>query len=122
MLDGENGTRAGEATTVQLTRMEGILNLVAERISNLSTRVDGHDRDLLDVNKTIAIILSTTQRLTEQADARDAKAVALAAALKEAEEQRRTKTETAWSPYTKLFAVVAIAATLWGIFSPMFVR
>jgi hypothetical protein len=98
-----------EPTPVQLTRMEGVLNLVAERVSNTMKVVEQHSED-------IGVLKSTTQRLTDQAVARDATAIALAAALKEAEETRRTKAEQSWSPITRLFAVLTAIATIVGVY------
>ena len=111
----ENIINAGEPTPVQLTRMEGVLNLVAERVSNTIKTVEQHSED-------IGILKSTTQRLSEQAEGAKATAVALALALKEADETRRTKTETAWSPFTKLAVVVGGLGVLWGVFSPLIVK
>ncbi|WP_162942673.1 hypothetical protein [Cryobacterium soli] len=101
---------AGASVWIMLTRMEGTLNLVADRVANTIRVVETHSED-------IGVLKSTTQRLSEQAVARDATALALAAALKEADDQRRTKTETAWSPLTKLFSVIAALGVIWAVVS-----
>lgn len=110
--------RTEEPTPVQLTRMEGVLNLVAERVVNLSNRVDGHEHELKDQAADIASLKSETQTLREQAEADKATAVALALALKEADENRRKKAESSWSPWTKVFAVLAALGGLWLIIRP----
>jgi hypothetical protein len=92
-----------------LTRIEGVLNLVADRVSGLMVRMDRHDSE-------IGSLKATTQTLREQAVARDATALALAAALKEADESRRTKDTQTWSPFAKTITVIvaftSIAAVL----------
>ena len=105
----------GESVLVQLTRMEGKLDRVADRVDDLRARVDSHDNDITGLK-------SSTQRLDEQATAEQAKAVALAAALKEAEATRRQKSEQSWTPWQRIgaglgttitvgaFAVAALAA------------
>jgi hypothetical protein len=110
--------RVIENTPVQLARMEGVLNLVADRVSGLMTRVDRHEADLGGLQ-------SRTQRLEDGAKASTEKAEALALALKEAKDavdatslQESQKAATAareksdkdalgWSPITKLFAILA---------------
>jgi chromosome segregation ATPase len=113
--------REAENTPVQLARMEGVLNLVADRVSGLITRVDRHEAAIGDLT-------SRTQSLQEGAKASTEKAEALALALKEAKEaveatalQEANKAQVAareksdrdalgWSPVTKVFAVGAAAA------------
>jgi chromosome segregation ATPase len=110
--------RAEEPTPVQLTRMEGILNLISERLGTVQQRVDGHDRDISELNKGHAELRSETQTLREQAEADKATAVALALALKEADENRRKKAESSWSPWSKALAVVAAIFMIWQVLSP----
>jgi len=110
--------RAEEPTPVQLTRMEGTLNLINERLGTVSGRVDGHDRDIRALTDGHAELRSETQTLREQAEADKATAVALALALKEADENRRKKSESSWSPWTKVFAVLAALFIVWQIASP----
>ena len=89
-----------DSMPVQLARMEGTLNLVADRVSGLSGRVDKHEVD-------IAELKSHTQALAGDAKAEAVKAIALAAALKEADEARRQKSEQTWSPFAKSMAALA---------------
>lgn len=118
MTEEINTIRVEEPTPVQLTRMEGVLNLVAERVVNLSGRVDGHDHELKSQGSDIAELKSSTQSLKEQADADKKTAVALALALKEADENRRTKAESSWSPWQKALAVLAGLYIIWQIVEP----
>jgi len=112
-----------ENTPVQLARMEGVLNLVADRVSGLNTRVDRHESD-------IGNLKSRTQRLEDGAKASTEKAEALALALKEAKDavdatslQESQKAATAareksdkdalgWSPVTKVFAAATALAVI----------
>jgi hypothetical protein len=111
-----NIIRVEEPTPVQLTRMEGVLNLVLERVANVNTRVDRHEREITENRDDIAQLQSLTQTLKEGADADKKTAVALALALKEADETRRTKSESTWSPITRLFAILTGIATIVGIY------
>ena len=111
-----SSSRTGEPTPVQLTRMEGVLNLVLERVVNVNSRVDKHEREITENRDDINMLKSLTQTLQEGADADKKTAVALALALKEADETRRTKSEQSWSPVTRLFAVLTTIATLLGVY------
>ena len=85
---------------MQLTRMEGILNLITERGAMTTKIVEQHSED-------IGMLKSTTQRLSEQSASREATQVALAAALKDADETRRIKSENSWTPWMRFFATIA---------------
>jgi len=109
---------ASESWHVQLTRMEGVLNLVAERTVHLAERME-------KVESRASSLEAATQRLDLESEARDRTAVALALALKEAKEavettaqveaqkkqsderEASTKAALGWSPITKLFAILA---------------
>ena len=99
--------RAEEATPVQLTRMEGVLNLIAERGKNTDRRVDAHDHDISKLNTHVGDLQSLTQTLKEGADADKKTAVALALALKEADETRRTKSEQTWTPFQRGIVLIS---------------
>lgn len=74
-------TAAGvEGTSVQLTRIEGTVNLIAYQMTEVRSRVDSHEAQL-------AALTSTTQSLKEGAMASKETAVALALALKDAKDQ-----------------------------------
>jgi peptidoglycan hydrolase CwlO-like protein len=115
---------------VQLTRMEGILNRVADRVTDLRGRVDQHEA-------AIGVLKSRTQSLVEGAKASTEKAEALALALKEAKEaveatalQEANKAQVAarekserdalgWSPVTKVFAVGAATAVAVNVYQAL---
>ena len=106
-----------ESVSVQLTRMEGVLNLVGYKVTDLVIRVDRHERDLGELKLS-------TQQLAADAVARDATVAATAKALREAKEAQDataraevSKSERTWSPFTKIFATIAAVATIWAIVS-----
>lgn len=90
---------------VQLARMEGTLNLVAERIHGLSSRLDRHEA-------TIAELKSTTTDLSQKAEIARASAAEVASALKAAEEGRRIRSERRWSPFAKLITIALAAVAI----------
>ena len=97
-----------EPISLQMTRMEGVLNLVADRVSGLIFRVDRHETELAELK-------SLTQTLREGADADKKTAVALALALKEADETRRTKDNYMWTPFGRFIAALGTIATIAGL-------
>lgn len=111
-----------ESTPVQLTRMEGILNLVLERTSLLAIRVDRSEERL-------TLVEATTQRLDIEAVARDKTALALAAGIKDAKDTADATTageaqkeatkialkDQAFSPAIKLAALFGSVATVGGL-------
>jgi len=110
--------------------MEGVLNLVADRVSGLITRVDRHEGEIGDLK-------SRTQSLQDAFKAGAEKAEALALALKEAKEaveatalQEANKAQAAardktdrdalgWSPIAKLFAVGAAVLVMLNIWQAL---
>lgn len=113
-----------ETTAVQLTRIEGVANLIAERVSDLRGRVDGHDTRFGHIDEKVDRHDSRIQSLEEGAAAGEKTAVALALALKEAKEtadatarneleKENRKADTAWSPIQRL---VLFAAGAMGLF------
>jgi len=99
-----------ESTPVQLTRMEGKIDLLTYKLTSLDSRVEKHDQE-------IGVLKVDSQRLSEQAVARDATAVALAAALKEAETSRREKSEQTWTPFQRGIALIGGLVTLAALVS-----
>jgi len=88
----------------------------------IAERLDHHDRHFTAINGSIervaghmAELVLELQRLADQAVARDATAVALAAALKEAEESRRAQGEQKWSPVSRTITVILAVATVVGV-------
>ena len=119
-----------EPVIVQLTRMEGKLDRVGDRVNDLRGRVDVHEREI-DTLKSVA------QTLTEGAVAAKDTAVALATALREAKEATEatargeankaaalaadtaTKAALGWSPISKLLGVSAGLLVALNIFQAL---
>lgn len=77
---------------------------------SIAERLAGHDRhfslingSLVDIAREMRDLRMAVQRLADQAVARDATVITTAAALKDAEEARRDRTEQSWSPWAKIF-------------------
>jgi len=84
----------------------------------IAARLAGHDKHFASINGSLADLATemheltlAVQRLGDQAISRDATVVTTAAALRDADEARRSKTEQSWSPVAKAFAVLAAVAT-----------
>jgi outer membrane murein-binding lipoprotein Lpp len=97
--------REVESLSVQLTRMEGKLDGVDYKVSDLLIRVT-------DLEARVRVLESDTQALGASAQARDEKAVALALALKEAEQTRRDQEKYVWTPFNKFMAIVSTLASV----------
>ncbi|HEY9411110.1 MAG TPA: hypothetical protein VIP77_16140 [Jiangellaceae bacterium] len=89
----------------------------------IDARLAGHDKHFESINGSLADMVRemheltlAVQRLGDQAVSRDATVVTTAAALKDAEEARRGKAEQSWSPWEKVFAVLAALAAAVGIY------
>ena len=85
----------------------------------IAARLAGHDRHFAAINGSLADLARemhgltlAVQRLGDQAVSRDATVVTTAAALKDAEDARRAKSEQSWSPWQKIFAAVGASAAL----------
>lgn len=103
-------TPAPEPTAVQLTRMEGILTLVAYKTDNLVLTVGQHAKDIAGLQLKV-------QSLDQEAEARERTVVQTAQALREAKEQQDAtaraemqKSERAWTPTARLFAITTAIA------------
>lgn len=92
--------RAAEADAVVLARMEGKLDRINDRFMELVPRVSRLE-DRMKVQE------DTTLALSKDAAAEEAKKVALALALKEADETRRNQSEQSWTPIGRFMAVLA---------------
>ena len=131
--DSPDDRRAAQPTDsvgIQLTRMEGKLDRVGDRVSDLRHRVDAHDVE-------IGGLKSLTQSLSEGATAAEKTAIALAVALRDAKETAETasrsevaKTAAAsqeaaaraalgWSPVTRVFAVIALVAIVFNLYQTL---
>jgi len=92
--------RVAESVPVMLVRMEGKLDRVNDRVDDLIPRVNK-----IEARLTAQEIL--TLSLSKDADAEEAKKIALALALKEADETRRNQSERSWTPIQRFMAVLA---------------
>jgi hypothetical protein len=93
----------------------------------ISARLRSHDEHFAKINGSLDRVAEemhglklAVQRLGDQAVSRDATVLTTAAALKDAEEARRDKTEQAWSPVAKAFAVIAAVATVIGLVTTLY--
>ena len=89
-----------ESIPVQLTRMEGVLNLVNSKVDDVRNRVEKHEGE-------ISVLKAGVQSLQEGTVASDKATVALALALKEAKETADAASTSGYSPITKLYAAAA---------------
>lgn len=76
-------------------------------------RINGHISDMV---KELRALRLDVQALGDAATAAANTAVALAVALKEAEEKRLAQTEQAWSPLARLGVVAGIFVALAGLY------
>ena len=99
LLSADDSPRVAESVPVILARMEGKLDIVNLKVDNLSPRVSSLElrTDKLE-NDTLALSLN--------AGAEEAKKVALALALKEADENRRAQSEQTWTPAQRVMTVL----------------
>jgi len=88
-----------ESVPVVLARMEGKLDNLRDRVTELGPRV----AKLEDRTK---LLEDVTLSLSMRADAEEQKKIALALALKEADETRRNQSEQSWTPVQRFFAVI----------------
>jgi len=79
----------------------------------INARLAGHDQHFASINGSLADIANemhglklAVQRLGDQAASDATTRISTAAALKDAEEARRAKTDQSWSPWAKLIAVI----------------
>lgn len=93
----------------------------------IAARLAGHDQHFAAINGHLADLVSgqeavrlAVQRLADQAVSRDATVVTTAAALKDAEDARRSKGEQTWTPWQRIFGVVAAVAAGVVIWATLF--
>jgi hypothetical protein len=91
---------------------------VAGRIDE---RLAGHDKHFEKINGNLGELVVglegvrlAVQRLADQAVSRDATVVTTAAALKDAEDARRLRTDQKWTPVQRFIAVVGTLVALVG--------
>jgi hypothetical protein len=104
-MDDDLAPRTAEAVPVVLARMEGKLDLVQYRVVDLLPRVSRlEDRTSALEDQTLV--------LSKNAEAEEAKKIALALALKEADETRRNQSEQTWTPIQRFMAILAGAGAV----------
>ena len=91
--------RAAESVPVVLARMEGKLDRVQDRVMELVPRVN-------KLEDRTNVIEDNVLSLSMRAEAEEAKKIALALALKEADETRRNQSEQSWTPVQRFFAAI----------------
>lgn len=92
--------RTEESVPVVLARMEGKLDNIKDKVDGLNGRMDKlENRVTLQENFTLI--------LSQDAKAEEAKKIALALALKEADETRRNQSEQTWTPIQRFMAILA---------------
>lgn len=114
--DHDGSESPPDTTPVQLTRMEGVLNLINHQLSELIRRVDGHET-------RISVIELSVQRLGDAAVADKLTVQQTALALKDAKEATEAtaraeaqKAETAWSPVSRIAVAAAILSSLMAFY------
>lgn len=91
--------RESESLPVQLTRIEGTINLIKYQNDDMVKRV-GH------LEGITAKIQAEVQKLQLEAVARDATSAAISISLEKASKARDEESDRAWSPVSKLVTVV----------------
>jgi hypothetical protein len=83
----------------------------------------GHDKHFASINGSLADIANemhgltlAVQRLGDQAEAAAKTVVTTAAALKAADDARRSRSESSWSPWQKAIAVLLAAVAVVGLY------
>ena len=92
--------RIAESVPVVLARMEGKLDNLKERVTELGPRITRLE-DRMKIQEDLTLTLS------KDAEAEKAKAEALAFALKEADETRRNQSEQSWTPIQRFMALLS---------------
>jgi hypothetical protein len=105
-----------EPTPVQLTRMEGILTLVAYKVDTLVNTVGEHTKDIAGLNLIVA-------RLDQDAAADKRTVEQTAKALREAKEAadataraETAKSERQWTPMNRLYASITAASAILAVY------
>lgn len=91
--------RTAESVPVVLARMEGKLDRVKDRVDELIPRVG-------KIEDRVKVLEDATLTLSMDAAAEEAKKIALALALKEADETRRNQSEQTWTPVQRAMVIL----------------
>jgi len=106
--------REAESSQVQLTRMEGTINLIKYQGEDMVKRVTHLEASSVRIEGKV-------QKLELEAVARDATAVALATALKQADDNYKEKTTGKWTPLNRVYLLAGVLyalVTLYKMFKP----
>ena len=79
---------------------------------SIERQVETNTRLRTELTESIATLTLAIQRMSDAMTANEATVIKTAAALKDAEEARRDRSETTWSPLTRLSLVIGIIAAL----------
>jgi hypothetical protein len=99
LMEDDTTPRAAESVPVVLARIDGKLDLLNYRVADLIPRVG-------KVEDRVKALEDLTLTLSKNAEAEEAKKIASAAALKEADDLRRNQSERSWTPIQRFFAAV----------------
>lgn len=105
-----------ESVMVQLAKVDGKLDLLSYQMIDAKASNAALEKSMAGLQKAVDVLESITQTLSEGAEASKETAKALALALKEADETRRQKDTTQWTPFARTIAalgVVLVAIGLW---------
>jgi hypothetical protein len=98
----------GSSSEYDRGRVDATLTEHGQHLAKINGSMEKVSRELHDLNLGI-------QRLADAADADRSTVKVTAEALKNAEQARRDKSETSWSPLQRIGAAVAILASLGAI-------
>jgi hypothetical protein len=99
-MDDDLPPRVAESQDVVLARMDGKLDRIADKVTDIIPRVSKLE-DRMKVQEDL------TLSLAKDAAAEEQKKIALALALKEADETRRNQSERSWTPVQRFLAILA---------------
>lgn len=89
----------------------------------IEARLSDHDKHFAQINGSLERVGSelhglklAVQRLGDQAVARDATVITTAAALKDADQARRDKSDVSWTPIQRIIAVIGAIGVVLAIY------
>lgn len=93
------------------------------KAGGIDERLASHDKHFAAINGSIGQLATemhrmtlAVQRLGDQAESNARTVITTAAALKDANDVRRSNAETSWSPVTRVLALLGGLATLVGLY------
>jgi hypothetical protein len=101
--------REAEPTSIQLTRIEGIINLI-------KYQGEVNSKDMSHVKVDIEKLKTDVHTLQLEAVARDKLAVTVATTLKDSDAALIVKNEQKWTPLTRIYIIggtISYAMTIW---------